>query len=349
MRRSIPVVLVLASMLLAGCSTTRYTLSGGWPYIQAESVTDEDAVPARIVAIWSHDVVKTQGIKPTQGFTGRLFFFDKKNRPTEVDGRLAVFAFDDSNSATPGWAPKNRPDRKFVFTEEQLPGHLGITKVGASYSIWIPWQELGESQKTVSLIPILTGDEGLRVVGPPTKNVLPGKNPRKEQARVTAELQGPPVVFPNADDLRQLMWETRNRQSGGVQAAGFETQAHSGAIGQGESRATPGDSGFARPPMTLNMSRNMTRAYVNNRRNEKQVDKSAIEPLNVVQNKQLFPPVPGLTGDQAADRVVTPTLPVLPTPVVRTPSTTNHWQPTLSPSSIRSYGEDGEWGSYRRR
>jgi len=349
MHRSIPVLLLLASMLLAGCSSTRYTLSGSWPYIQGESKIDEDTIPQRIVAIWSHDVVKTPGRQPTQGFTGRLFFYDKKNRPTKVDGRLAIFAFDDSKSATPGWIPKNKPDRKFVFTEEQLPGHLGINKVGASYSIWIPWQELGESQKTVSLIPILTGGEGLRVVGPPTKNVLPGKKPRKEQARVTADLQDPPVVFPNADDIRQLMHETQNRQFTGVQAAGFEQEAHSGAIGQREARAAPGDSGFARPTMTLDMSRNMTRAYINNRGAEKRVGRSVKERLNLVETKQPFGTIPGLVGDQASHRVVTPTLPVLPAPATRIPSATSHWKPTLRPSGIQSYGEDGTWGAYRQR
>ncbi|MEE2685739.1 MAG: hypothetical protein VYB09_05465 [Planctomycetota bacterium] len=350
MHRSIPVLVVLASMILVGCSSTRYTLSGSWPYIEDQGEMDEDAIPERIVAIWSHDVIKTRGENPTQGFTGRLFFYDKKNRPTEVDGRLAVFAFDDSDSATPGWSPKKKADRKFVFTEEQLPGHLGISKVGASYSIWIPWQELGESQKTVSLIPILTGGEGLRVVGPPTKNVLPGKSSRNEQGRVTADPNGPPVVFPNADDLRQLMREARNRQSGGVQAAGFETHALSGAIGRGENRAVPGESGFARPTMTLDMSRNMTRAYVNNRSAEKPVSSSATVPLdNVMERSAAMPAIPGLAGDQAADRVVSPTLPVLPTPAARTPEARSHWQPTLRPSSIQSYGEDGEWGAYRRR
>ena len=346
MHRSLPVSLVLASMLLAGCTTTKYTLSGSWPYIEAQPAVDEDATPERIVAIWSHDVVRTLGNKPTQGFTGRLFFYDKKNRPTEGDGRLAIFAFDDSNIDDPSWEPRNKPDRKFIFTEEQLPNHLGTSKIGKSYSIWIPWQQVGGTRKTVSLIPVLTTEDGVRVAGPPTKHVLPGKSPRKEHARVNADPGEPQLVFPNANDLRQIIRETRNRQSQGVQSAGFNQQSNSGAIGKGEATERLGSKDSGRF-MTIDMSRNMTRAYVNSQNSRKQLVRLPSEG-SLTRAKESLLPQYNLPVTNPADQIIKPPLPVIPSPQVRTRSATDNWKATLQPSSIQSYGDDSSWGSYRQ-
>jgi len=349
MYRAFPVSLVLASMLLLGCTTTKYTMSGSWPFIQAQAPIDEDATAERIVAIWSHDMVRTMGEKPTQGFTGRLFFYDKKNRPTEVEGRLSVFAFDDSDMDKPGWEPKNRPDRKFVFTKEQLPGHLGIGKIGASYSIWIPWQQIGETRKTVSLIPVLTNEDGLRVVGPPTKHVLPGENPRKEQARVTPETGNSPVVFPNANDLRQIMQETRDRQAGGVQAAGYNQESGPGAIGTGDVMERSGSgSGLAGRTMTIDMSRNMTRSYVKSQDNR--TKPNVLQPGGDRPGRQesLLPGM-NVPTSAPAHQIIKPPLPVTPVQDGQTQNATGSWKPTLRPSSIQSYGDDASFGSYRLR
>lgn len=349
MYRAFPVSLVLVSMLLAGCTTTKYTMSGSWPFIEAQPPVDEDARPERIVAIWSHDMVRTAGEKPTQGFTGRLFFYDKKNRPTEVEGRLSVFAFDDSDMDKPGWEPKNRPDRKFVFTKDQLPGHLGIGKIGASYSIWIPWQQIGQTQKTVSLIPVLTNEEGLRVVGPPTKHVLPGESRREEQARVTPETAKSPVVFPSANDLRQIMQETRDRQAGGVQAAGYNQERGPGAIGTGDVMGQSGsDSGLAGRTMTIDMSRNMTRSYVNSQRN---LPGSNTFHSGGDLSGRPVSSLPGMNvpANAPANQIIKPPLPITPVQDEETRNATDSWKPTLRPSSIQSYGGDASFGSYRLR
>lgn len=347
MYRAFPVSLVLGSILLAGCTTTKYTMSGSWPFIEAQPPVDVDARPERIVAIWSHDMVRTVGEKSTQGFTGRLFFYDKKNRPTEVEGRLSIFAFDDSDMDKPGWEPKNRPDRKFVFTKEQLPGHLGIGKIGASYSIWIPWQQIGETRKTVSLIPVLTSEDGLRVVGPPTKHVLPGESRRQEQARVTPQTGDSPVVFPSANDLRQIMQETRDRQAGGVQTAGFNQESGPGAIGTAEVSGRSG-SGLAGRTMTIDMSRNMTRSYVNSQGNR--TKPNSIHPgSDLSRRHESLLSGMNVPASTPTNQIIKPPLPVTPLPDGQTRNATDIWKPTLKPSSIQSYGDDTSFGSYRLR
>ena len=54
-------------------------------------------------------------------------------------GTLVVYAFDETNRD----ANNARPDRKYVFTPEQLPLHYSKSKVGHSYSVWLPWDEVG--------------------------------------------------------------------------------------------------------------------------------------------------------------------------------------------------------------
>lgn len=343
MHRLLICVLVPTGLLLAGCTTTGYTLSGSWPYVAEKPVVDEDTEPERIVAIWSHDVLKLAGNKSTQGFTGRLFFYDKKNRPTEVEGRLAVFAFDDSKGKKADWKPRNKPDRKFVYTEDQLPGHLGINKIGPSYSIWIPWQELGDTQKTVSLIPVLTNAEGDRVVGPPTKHVLPGKNPREEQARVTADPAETPVVFPSADDLRRIIHESRNQQDVGIQPAGFQQESNSGAIGTGAAVDESGGSEFARRTLTLDMSRNMARRYV---ATPVKSNQAGTDNTSAILKRSQIPLLQDLSSPD--NQLIKPPLPVIPSAGVPTEPAKESWHPTLKPSSMQSYGDGASWG-YRQR
>ena len=51
--------------------------------------------------------------------------------------------------------------------------------MGASYSFWIPWDEMGGVQKAVSLLPVLTSTTGKVVMGQQSINVLRGKVPEK--------------------------------------------------------------------------------------------------------------------------------------------------------------------------
>ena len=68
-----------------------------------------------------------------------------------------------------------KPDRKYVFTKDQLPSHYSKSKLGHSYSVWLPWDETGGPQKEVSLIARFTPEKGGVVVGEQTKQILPGK------------------------------------------------------------------------------------------------------------------------------------------------------------------------------
>jgi len=160
-------------LLAAGCQTT----GSSWNPLSRTSTKPAEQ-PTRIVAIWAPDVLNTQGQPSTQGFGGRLYFYDENNRTMPVDGQLVIHAYDDSEDADHTTA-----DKKFVFTAEQLKRHHGLCELGSSYSIWIPWQAVGGTRRSISLVPTFTSANGIRLVGHQTKNVLPGKKPPQAETK----------------------------------------------------------------------------------------------------------------------------------------------------------------------
>ena len=346
MNHSISRSLLVVSLLLTGCGTTKYTVSSQWPYIETQVVEDQDLKPRRIVAIWSPDVVQTAGKKPTQGFTGRLFFYNKRNKPIKVDGELAVYGYDDTGARDQEWEGSDKPDRKFIITKEQLPGHFGENKIGASYSIWIPWQQLGGVRKAISLVPVLTNSDGIRVVGPPTRNLLPGKDPHKEQPRVIAQQDKAPVVFPNADDLRQLIHDARTNESMGVGTGGLNQQALPGAIGAGATPTSTATSSGRKQTMTIDLSRNLSRAYVNRQNSSRTRDKAIPNQIAKILADlpvQSMPAAAQAEEPEAQQEAVTGHV------GLQGSSAARRWQPTLRPSSIRSNGYDASWESFHQR
>ncbi len=85
---------------------------------------------------------------------------------------MVVYAYDDAhNPHQPG-----QPQRKFAFTPDQFTKHYSDSDLGASYSIWIPWDAVGGDQCQISLVPVFTATSGQVVMGQQAMNVLPGNN-----------------------------------------------------------------------------------------------------------------------------------------------------------------------------
>ncbi len=128
-------------------------------------------VPTRLVSTWTDTVLHRQGEKAKRGFGGRLLFFNEEAEvPIRVEGQLVVYAYDDNGRA----AHETHPTRRFVFPTEQFVRHESESKVGASYSVWLPWDAVGGEQKNISLIARFEPKAGPLVVGEQTKHLLPG-------------------------------------------------------------------------------------------------------------------------------------------------------------------------------
>jgi hypothetical protein len=144
-------VMVLA--LATGCQT--YDISKAslpWSRTKTRPRRASTNHRRKMVAVWKDSVYYSAAGQPTRGFGGRLYFYNQKGQAIPVEGQLAVYGYDDTGLE--GAPPQNRPpERRFAFTEEQFSKHFSKTDLGASYSIWIPWDAAGGEQRHISLLP----------------------------------------------------------------------------------------------------------------------------------------------------------------------------------------------------
>lgn len=145
----------------------------------------EFETPSSMVAIWKPSTFEKPGSKSIRGFGGRFYFHNAKMEPVKVDGALTIYGYDDADGDTSGKA-----DRKFVFEAKTLQQHHSETGIGHSYSFWIPWDEVGGLEKTITLIPVFKSFDGEIPQAKPATLRLPG---RKAAVVATAEdsLYGP--------------------------------------------------------------------------------------------------------------------------------------------------------------
>jgi hypothetical protein len=161
---------LLAGLLLAaGIVPTAYGDGWApWPFNKEE----KPGKPTKIVPLWNDTVLTQTGRPQTRGFGGRIMFYEgQKEEPIKVEGTLVIYAFDETDRD----ANNSKPDRKYVFTPAQLPQHYSKTKVGHSYSVWLPWDEVGGLQKEITLIVRMQSKEGDVAVSDASRQLLPGR------------------------------------------------------------------------------------------------------------------------------------------------------------------------------
>jgi hypothetical protein len=136
-------------------------------------------------------------------------FYGKDDKKTiKVDGKLTVYVFDAVEQDT-GLAI---PEKKFVFPAEHWPDHYSHSKLGHSYSIWLPWDEVGGPKRDLVLICRFEATGGAMVMGDSVRQTLPGIVPA---ATVKAKPSGreqnsaaPAATRPAADGVQPVSYET---------------------------------------------------------------------------------------------------------------------------------------------
>ncbi len=161
------VVLPVCLALCSGCAGLNLDETISWDTLWEG--TPEP--PESVVAIWTPIVATHASRGPMRGFGGRLMFYGKDREKTiKVEGTLVVYAFDEVGRES----TNVKPDRKYVFTPDQLAGHYSESKIGHTYTVWLPWDGVGGPKKRVSLITHLMSDEGIMARGEQTMHVLAG-------------------------------------------------------------------------------------------------------------------------------------------------------------------------------
>jgi len=106
-----------------------------------------------------------------RGFGGRVYFYaGEESQAVEVDGGLVVYVFD-SDKMDPH-SPS--PEKKYVFTPEHMKNHMSEAPLGKSYSIWLPWDEVGGESRSLTLVARFEGTKGGVVLSQPAVKFLPG-------------------------------------------------------------------------------------------------------------------------------------------------------------------------------
>ncbi|MFG0253592.1 MAG: hypothetical protein ACF787_00620 [Rhodopirellula sp. JB053] len=160
-------------------STPKKSLLERMPWSKDEDEMPEPYPnPVKLASTWVPDTLTQTGRVPTRGFGARVFFYDEKSRAVPVEGTLIVVGFDETETREDGTPVVKR----YEFTPEQFTRHFSQSDLGASYSVWIPWDAVGGKQTRVSLVASFKTKEGKVVQGTPTKVLLPGK---KESAEAT--------------------------------------------------------------------------------------------------------------------------------------------------------------------
>ena len=126
-----------ALVAAAGCKASPFedevSIGDALPWMSEESQYSE---PESMIIMWSDAVYNQSGASPVRGFGGRIYFYDKNSTPIAVDGQLTVYGYDDDATTR-----SNQPHKKFVFTRDQFTKHYSETDLGASYSVWLPWEK----------------------------------------------------------------------------------------------------------------------------------------------------------------------------------------------------------------
>lgn len=173
------------ALLLALCATSACSFTGcaswsssdksnsGFNVLQPSTWFEQEyQTPASVAVIWSPDILTVSGQPPMRGFGGRVFFYNNEMTAVPVEGDLTIHGFFGEEEEHAGPA-----DKKFTFKAEQLVNHFSPGELGASYSIWVPWDKAGGERESITLVATFKSKDGHVVQGASAKLALPGKTP----------------------------------------------------------------------------------------------------------------------------------------------------------------------------
>jgi hypothetical protein len=130
----------------------------------------EFQTPRQMVPVWSDTVLHQSGEIATRGVGGRIMFYGPdKHKAVRTQGTLVIYAWDDSEGMQ-----ERSPDRKFVFPAEDLQRHYSQSRLGHSYSFWLPWDAAGGQLTHLTLIARFVSTDGAELTSAPAHVVLPG-------------------------------------------------------------------------------------------------------------------------------------------------------------------------------
>lgn len=187
----------------AGCSTLALTDPVGW----MKRDEDREKVPTRMVAVWTDTIMHQPGRPGVRGIGGRIMFYPREGeQPVKANGTLTVYAYDDSENAATDAAPA----RKFVFLPDQFAKRHSTSQLGDSYNVWLPWDEVGNVARQLTLIARFEPQEGAVVLSDPSRQLLPGAAATPAVSTAVRETR----VEKSADGVQQASYVANQGEAG---------------------------------------------------------------------------------------------------------------------------------------
>jgi hypothetical protein len=212
-RGLVPCAFAAALALCVGCG---FGQGDGWkfakwdmprPFSKEEKKPDPE-IPSRLATTWVETTLNRTGQRPQRGFGGRLAFFKSDSEdPVRVEGQLVVYAFDETDQDP----YRTEPTRRYVFPAEQLSLYESQSKLGPTYSIWLPWDDAGGMQRKISLIARFEPKGGPIIVGEQTRHFLDGPAAQRVDAPQLAARE-------SAEGVRAASYENETSSSTASQA-----------------------------------------------------------------------------------------------------------------------------------
>lgn len=181
-------IVMLSAGVMSGCTTFQKTKNDAgqpsktlmermpWAKSDKDAVPEPYPNPVKLATVWSPETLSQAGRVTTRGFGARVFFYDEKSRAVPVDGSLIVHGFNEDSGS------KKPEVKRYEFTPEQFTNHFSQSDMGASYSVWIPWDAVGGEQRRISLVASFKTAEGKMLQGSPTTVLLPGAKENQDIA-----------------------------------------------------------------------------------------------------------------------------------------------------------------------
>lgn len=170
--------LALATALMGssvGCTSLSVSKEASWK--PTTWFKKEFQEPGSIATIWKADMMPQPAGPSQRGFGARVYFYNERSQAIPVEGDLIVHGYlttPGTHGTSPDQPCPDQPDKKFVFTAEQLASQYSPSDMGASYSIWVPWDAEGGFREEVTLIATFKSKRDSVVQGEPTRLFLPG-------------------------------------------------------------------------------------------------------------------------------------------------------------------------------
>ena len=244
----------------------------------------EYQIPQSMTATWTSDILTLAGKAPTRGFGGRFYFYNEKTQAIPVDGELMVYGFDDTNKPQIS-EDLSQANKRFRFTAEQFTTHFTEGELGASYSVWIPWDEAYGAPRKIMLIPTFMSKDGRTVRGAAANLNLPGvgKNDPNEMP-----IQQASVLIPSPPQNYNAQSQDTSNETSGLRTTTIQVPSSS-LMRQTRSREVPAVGNNVPPvgfdPNLLNQANLPTQPFFPNPQ-EQQLDHNvAPQAANSDQNK----------------------------------------------------------------